>query len=177
MRKTILVMSFLVCALFCGCASQKLYEQNLIANYPLADFSEVIETNRDVLSLLNDTRSYLLDNYTNSANLLGTSSTSNMITLSVYSSFDWVSTALPADLSYTIVAEFRDGRMRFSSKDVEVACYNGYNQKFIIRDQSGWKGAGYKTLRKKGSALYQQQLEDLKTAFHKIAEGKLESNW
>lgn len=145
--------------------------------HPLAEYSEVIETKQSIDALFNDTRSYFLDKFSHVAGTLASSS-NTMLSISLYRSFRWIKTATLADLRYTLVAEFREGRMRFSTKDVRLVMYDAYKREWVCKEEDliGKKGADGKLLAN-GAVVYKEEIENWKAIFKEIAEGKLQSDW
>ena len=155
-------------------------------DYPLEAKSVVLETSRSELDLFNDARTWILDNFSNSAARLSTSSTSNMITLPVsekYKSFKNPLSPLAKEdnigsLEFTIVIEFKEGRMRWSTRDVKLRYQTNNGYDFYSDHSTPYGGkylAGYGPYRKEGSELYQKYLSMLENGMKQVVSGKLAS--
>lgn len=168
---------FLIAAVFLCATALHAQTTGPTEEHPLAEYSEVIETKQSIDALFNDTRSYFLDKFSHVAGTLASSS-NTMLSISLYRSFRWIKTATLADLRYTLVAEFREGRMRFSTKDVRLVMYDAYKREWVCKEEDliGKKGADGKLLAN-GAVVYKEEIENWKAIFKEIAEGKLQSDW
>lgn len=162
-------------------ASNKLEEW--MSKFPLEEQTVVIETVGDVQESFNNARTWIIDNLSNGAKNLSSDSNANMITIPIEETYKRGITGV-GTLYFTLIIEFKEGRMRWTTRDVKLKLDTKHYVYYSTHDtgyRTGSLGdnfAGCEAYRKEGSALYQKYLEIISEGMQKIASGELaESDW
>lgn len=161
-------------------SAKKNTAEEWMESFPIIGESTVLETQRSVKEQFTDTRTWLLDNCSNTARNLSGIAESNMITVpfSILYKQGLTGTGI---LEFNLVVEFKEGRMRWSTRDVVLVWESG-KYRYTCTHTSGYGGdkfkGGYRSFREEGSKEYQKWLAFIGEGMNKVAQGNLaESDW
>lgn len=180
-------------------ASVEETRQKRIADYPLSDHTEIIQSSFDKDYLFETVRSWLVTHYSNAAGNLNAVIDKSMLSLqvsiplSVTESNYFYTAEFKGRCTYTIIVEFRENRIKISTIDTTVFLDS------IDGNYSNSSGELYSAspmtdteiprisqnqnhdvfhLRPVASEKYQEQWKEFSVAMHNIVEGTSGSyNW
>lgn len=195
--KLVLCFVTFLCFFMTACTStMPVKDSSFFEATSLAPYNEVIQSDVSDAELYRRCRQFIVDEiqrgaFKTNGVVNADNSTTNMIRVPVTDSFTFkqrvagINYDQYAYLEFTLILEFREGRMRFSLTDTQIEVYGPYDSYVLVRDTNiphredgKLEYYTYVKAREDGSELYKYWIERFSQEFNKIASGQGdEYNW